>query len=176
MERRLRRHARAAQPARGGLDADRRAEVPLLYPPELAAEREGLRLHAPARPQRRAVVASPGSRRALQLPVFGEGAEADRRDGGGDGADRQEGVSLPQQPLRLEGRGQRGDAQAPHESADRGHVHAGDRRALSGAARAGPGRPGHGFTVTLLITSPTRSCETTSMPLITRPKTAYFPF
>jgi uncharacterized protein YecE (DUF72 family) len=40
------------------LGADRRAEVPLFNPPELPAERQGLLLHAAARPERREMVAA----------------------------------------------------------------------------------------------------------------------
>ena len=65
-----RRHAGAAEHVRRGVGPDRRAEVPLLDPPELPAQRRGLLLHAAARPQRRAVVAARQVGGSLQLPVF----------------------------------------------------------------------------------------------------------
>ena len=52
LERRARRHARAAQRVQRGVGADRRTEIPVLDPPELPAERDGLLLHAAARPER----------------------------------------------------------------------------------------------------------------------------
>ena len=48
LERRARRDARAPERVRGGLGPDRRAEVPVLDPAELPAERPGLLLHAAA--------------------------------------------------------------------------------------------------------------------------------
>ena len=68
---------RSAARARRCVDADRRAEIPLLDPAGPDAEREGVLLHAAARPERRAVVGARAVGRSLQLPVFGSGAEAD---------------------------------------------------------------------------------------------------
>ncbi len=58
------------------LDADRRAEVPVLDPPEPAAERPDLLLSAPARAKREAVVEAREVRGSLQLSVFSRGAGA----------------------------------------------------------------------------------------------------
>ena len=77
-----RRDARAAERVRRRLGADRRAEVPLLDPPELPAERPRLLLHAPARPERRAVVAAREVGGSLRLSVLGRRAEGVHRNGG----------------------------------------------------------------------------------------------
>ena len=66
---------------RRGAGADRRAEVPVVDPPEPAAERADVLLHAAARPERRAVVEARQVRGPLQLPVFGRRAGAVRRSG-----------------------------------------------------------------------------------------------
>ena len=79
LERRHRRHAGAAERVRRRVGADRRAEVPLLDSPELSAQRDDVLLHAPARPEREAVVAPRRGRGSLQLSVFREGAAGVRR-------------------------------------------------------------------------------------------------
>ena len=65
---------RLLERARRGAGADRRAEVPAVDPPEPAAQRADVLLHAPARPERRAVVEAREVRGPLQLPVFGRRA------------------------------------------------------------------------------------------------------
>ena len=76
-----RRHAGAAERVQRRVGADRRAEVPVLDPPELPAERQGLLLHAAARPERREVVAARQVRRPLRLPLLGRRTEGVLRDG-----------------------------------------------------------------------------------------------
>ena len=75
-----RRDAGAAQRLRRRVGADRRAEVPVLDPPELPAERRRLLLHAAARPERDEVVAAREVGGSLRLPVLGRRAEGVLRD------------------------------------------------------------------------------------------------
>ena len=70
LERQGRGHAATAERVRRGVGADRRAEIQVLDPPELSAEREGLRVHAPARQERRELVAPRARRRSLRLPLL----------------------------------------------------------------------------------------------------------
>ena len=86
-----RRHAGAAERVRRRVGADRRAEVPLLDPAELPAERRGLLLHAAARPERGAVVAPRQGRGPLQLPLLGRRAAGVRGHGRRRAAAREEG-------------------------------------------------------------------------------------
>ena len=81
LERPDRRDAGAAERLRRRVGADRRAEVPLLDPAELPAERPGLLLHAPARPERGEVVAAREVGRPLRLPLLGRRAEGVLRHG-----------------------------------------------------------------------------------------------
>src|SRR4051794_6129508 len=78
LERRTSRNASAAERVWRGVDTDRRAEVPVVDPPESAAERADLLLPAAARPQCRAVVEARLVRGSLQLSVFGGRAAAIR--------------------------------------------------------------------------------------------------
>ena len=111
LERSRRRHADAAERVRRRVDADRRAEVPLLDPPEPAAEREDVLLHAAARPERGAVVEARREPRIAtttctqtdELQPIAETATAAR-------AHREEGLSLHEQSLRREIRRERGGA------------------------------------------------------------------
>ena len=70
LERRVRRHAGAAERVRRRVRPDRRTEVQAVDPAELSAQRHELLLHAPARPERRAVVDAREERGPLQLPVL----------------------------------------------------------------------------------------------------------
>ena len=72
-------HLRSPARARRRLDTNRRAEVPFFNAAGLDAEHEGFLLHAASRPKRRAMVGARERGGSLQLPVFGGGAEADRR-------------------------------------------------------------------------------------------------
>ena len=74
LERSPRRNPRAPQRARRGLGPDRRAQVPLLDPAELPAQRRRLLLHAAARPERREMVAARQGGGPLRLPVLGRRA------------------------------------------------------------------------------------------------------
>ena len=118
-----------------GLGADRRAEVQILDSAELSAQRDELLLHAPARTERRAVVAARQERGSIQLPVLSERAEGVLGDRGRGKDAGEEVVSLHEQPLLIEVGRQRGDAEGAARRADRGGVPAGARRALSRTGR-----------------------------------------
>ena len=144
-----RRHAGAAQRVRRGLGADRRAEVPLLDPAELPAERQGLLLHAAPRPERGAVVAPRQVRGSLQLSVLGDELQEFAETAGAAQSAGEEVVSLHEQPLLGEVGGQRGDAEGSSSDEPIEANTAGARRALSGAARASSSTSPRAFTVTL---------------------------
>ena len=112
LERPRRRDARPPQRLRRGLGADRRAEVPILDPPELPAERAGfyyMRLHGRNAAQWWRHDKSEDRYNYLysadELQEFADTADAARRH-------REEAVSLHQQPLLRQVGRQRGDDQA----------------------------------------------------------------
>ena len=172
LERRDRRDARAPEHVRRRLGADRRAEVPLLDPAELPAERRRASTTC-------ACTAGTPTKwwrheksedrydylySADELKEFSDTADAAEAAG-------QEALSLHQQSLLGEVGRQRRDDQAAARRADRRRVPARVHRALPGA-----GRGAHSFTDIFLITSPRSRRAGTSSPAITCPKTVYLPF
>ena len=121
------------------VDADRRAQVPLLDSPGLRRT-AGILLHAAPRAQRRGVVATRRRRRPLQLPLLrrknwcrSPSSESQRRAG------REEGLPLHEQPLLGPVGGQRRDAEDSSASRSR-RMSAGTRRAVSRADGPRSGR------------------------------------
>src|SRR5206468_7395629 len=155
-----------AERVRRGVGADRRAEIQVLDPPELSAERDGLLLHAPARPQRREMVAPRQVRRSVRLLVFRRRAARVLGNGRRRAAPGEEALSLYEQPLLGEVGRQRGDDQAAARRADRGRISSRVRRALPRTGRCGEGRStdGYGFTDIFLTTSPATMRSVTSAP------------
>ena len=175
LERSARRHAAAARRVRSGVDPDRRTEVPVLHPPGSAPERSHVLLPAPPRPQRRAVVEPRTIRGPLQLPVFGRGAPADRPGRTPGIARGQEGVSVREQSFLGQVGRQCRDPQTRSRPVAAGRVPAGVRRSLSGPERPCQDFAAASFTKALLRMSATWILSTTSMPLMTCPKTVYLP-
>ena len=118
----------AAERLRGGVGADRRAEVPLLDPPELPAERPGLLLHAASRPERGAVVAPREDRRtATTTCTRRRNCRSSRETADAARQLVKKAVSLHEQSLLGEVGRQRRDDQAAARRADRRRVSAGVR-------------------------------------------------
>jgi len=162
LERQHRRHARPPEHIRRRMGADRRAEIPLVDPSELSAERGELLLHAPARPERGEVVGATRSRKSATTISTPRRADKFPRP-----RVRQTIVKklyLYTNIISREVGRQRRDDQATARRADRGEYRPEFIRALS-RARA------HSFTDIFLITSPRSSRAGTSSPAITRPKT-----
>src|SRR5205085_691305 len=118
LERCDRRDGAAPQRLRGRVGADRRAEVPLLDPAELPAERHQLLLHAAARAECGAMVDAREERGSLQLSLLGRGAAGVFRNGGRREGAGQEVVSLYEQPFLVEVGRQRRDVEGAARAAD----------------------------------------------------------
>ena len=172
-----RRDAAAARRVRGRLGADRRAEVPALDPPVPAAERADLLLPAPARPQRRAVVEPRNSEdrynylySAEELEPFAEAAEAASREVRKAyvyANNHFSAKSVANAAILKHQLGQPLPGEYPEEFVER----------ISGPERAGQAAAAaaHSRTEAFLSSRPRWIFATTSMPLITRPKTVYLP-